>query len=79
MNLNDLYPRGTKLIREDGTTDVSPGFRGMPPEEHRRLTVFQMIKAHAEAQPKIDPADAPLSKKAIATPRDNYGYRSSGR
>jgi hypothetical protein len=70
VNLNDLYPRGTRLI------DVPPNFEGMPVREWTRAKVFSMIRAHCDAAPKIAPEDAPLSRQREWNPRDDYGWRS---
>lgn len=64
--LDELLPRGTKL------KDAPPAARGIPYAEWHRL---KLAKIFAEYEPP--PAeDAPLSKKALATKRDNYGWKS---
>jgi hypothetical protein len=65
MELSDLYPAGTPL------SEVAPGFRGMPLREWQ----WKQLREQNSAQPKSNPEDAPLSKKAVWTPRDDYGMK----
>jgi hypothetical protein len=77
MGLNELYKRGSKLIREDGSTDVPPDFHGMSVKEWNRIRLDQDFADPAG----IIPNGAPGTKwrgKAIATPRDNYGMKGTG-
>ena len=66
MELKDLFTRGSKL------SDVPPDFRGMPYREWRRL---EMARQAERYRAKLDPAEAPLSKQRIWTPRDGYGMK----
>ena len=65
--LEELYSPGTKL------REVQEDFRGMPLKLWQRLKLDELAARNRQT---LNPADAPLSKKAIATPRDSYGWKS---
>jgi hypothetical protein len=66
QQLGDLYPPGTPLA------EVNPDFRGMDRKLWQRLKVFGQGEAHRKT---LNPEDAPISKKAVWTPRDDYGLK----
>ena len=66
MALRDLFSPGSHL------SDVPADFRGMPLKEWQRKTIEKQAE---EYRATLDPADAPLSKKAVWTPRDSYGIK----
>lgn len=74
MNLNDLYPHGTKLV------DVPPDFRGMPLREY--LSFPRLAPVPPEAIARMQAAylerchkqnRTPWFEKHVHGPRDNYG------
>jgi len=79
MNLNDLYPRGTKLV------DVPPDFTGMPVAEWQRLKMQEQFDAYRVAADAAGPQTEGALRdwkrckgqewrgKALATKRDGYG------
>jgi len=70
MTLSDLYPASTPL------REVHPDFCGMP---YRQWLTLKM-KEQAEAyRATLNPADAPILRKAPWTPRDDYGMKGMPR
>jgi hypothetical protein len=69
MELSDLYPAGTPLC------EVAPEFRGMSLRRWQWKKLIEQRIELARRQPKINPEDAPLSQKAVWTPRDDYGMK----
>ena len=65
--LEHLFTTGTRMA------EVPPDARGMPLRMWRRLELERQCNAHLRT---LDPEKAPLAKKALATSRDNYGWRS---
>lgn len=66
MELADLFSPGSKL------SDVPLSFRGMTLLEWRRADIHRQC---SEYLAKLDPANAPLSKQKLWTPRDSYGLK----
>lgn len=77
MNLNDLYPRGTKLV------DVPPDFRGMPLQEYLSLPITARLEPISQEEIARNRAayiercqkrhETPWFGKHIHGPCDNYG------
>ena len=65
--LGDLFSPGSHL------SDVPPHFEGLSFARYRLPCISEQAEAFRKKQRPSEPA---LSRKAIATPRDNYGYRS---
>lgn len=64
--LEELYSPGTKLA------EVKPEFTGMDRALWNRLKLDEQFAAYYRT---LDSASAPLSKKAVASPRDSYGMK----
>ena len=64
--LEQLYPSNTPL------SEVHPDFPGMPLALWRKLKITEQAEEYLV---KLNPAEAPLAKQRIATPRDNYGMK----
>lgn len=64
--LDDLYTTGTTMKEAD------PLAIGLPLKLWRKLDIERQCNEYLRTK---DPKDAPLSKKAVATPRDNYGIK----
>lgn len=64
--LEELYTRGTTL------KEVAPDVVGLPLKLWQKL---DMERQGAEYRRTLDTSEAPLSKKAVATHRDNYGMK----
>lgn len=75
MDLTALYTHGTKLA------EVSPEFRGMPLNEWLHKWELQQVTVQAAEHDRrfrdSMPAgyEHPLSRKAVSTPRDDYGMK----
>jgi hypothetical protein len=69
MDINDLYPRGTKMV------DVPPTYHGMSLDDYLAARWRGIWRMAEEARAKIDPSTMKLNGKAVATPRDRYGLR----
>jgi hypothetical protein len=66
----------------DATTPARqiPGhFEGMAQQLWRILQADQIAIDAGIRTRRMEPGTAPLEGRAIATPRDSYGYRSAGR
>jgi hypothetical protein len=61
-----LFSRTVKLA------DVPPDFRGIPLHSWRLQEISRQCAAHVAT---LDSANAPLSRKAIWNPRDDYGWK----
>ena len=68
QSLGDLMSPGSTLA------DVPPDFQGMRYKDWAIQMISKQCEEWRKANP-MNPEDAPLSKKAVATPRDGYGMK----
>jgi len=66
MELKDLFSTGSHLA------DVPADFRGMPMS---RWLSMQITEECSKYVATLDPEKAPLNRKAVWTPRDDYGMK----
>lgn len=67
MELADLFSPGSNLA------DIPGHFVGMPLKRWKLEKLSEQARA---TYLPVTPSDAPLSKKAIWSPRDSYGMKS---
>jgi hypothetical protein len=69
QTLGQLYPTDTPLA------EVSPDFHGMRFHKWNLLKIAEQAEAYLKSLPANAKETAPINRKAVATPRDNYGAK----